>query len=1050
MRPAINRLYRAPEKAVVAELLSYIQLSEGQNKRIDDLARLLVKSVRQSYLTKPAVDKLMTKYELSSQEGLALMGLAESLIRVPDQSTAYALIQDKLRGVSFDAEISATESWIEKTVGKVLGFATSFLSKSDHSVLGPLKSSMQTMSKPVVTFTARKILNQLANQFVMGATIADAYKEVPENLKKGYRHTFDMLGEAAHTKADADRYFHNYLNAIKDIGAREEQLLGEHARRPHRSSISVKLSALHPRYDVAHGDTCVPELVKSLKLLCLEAKTQNIDLTVDAEESWRLELSLAIFEQVAKDPDLADWDGLGLAVQAYQKRAMDVLDYLHDLAKTTNRQLKIRLVKGAYWDTEIKQAQVSGVTNYPVFTRKQATDLSYLACAKKLLSDPTYFCPKFATHNAHTVAAIIELANGAKHYEFQCLYGMGQDLYEEVLKDDFAITKGIPVRIYAPVGEFRDLLPYLVRRLLENGANTSFVNEITKENLSISDLIADPIAFMRSLEPHQIPNPYISFPSGILPGRKNSLGLDITDAKDLNLILDGQGKTEALVKTRKLLGHPLIDGKPVKSGDGIEAFNPATGEGIGRLYTADKDHLSSAITGAHEAYFAWSHTPVKIRAKILDDIADAFEAQMTDLMGILSIEAGKSISDGIAEVREAVDFCRYYANEARAKFTRPIDLPGPTGEKNQLMYAGRGVFLCISPWNFPLAIFTGQIVAALVAGNTVIAKPASQTSIIATRAVEIMHGILHNAGMSKSVLQLIPSSGRVLGDHILPDARVAGVCFTGSTDTAKEINQTLATRHGSIVPFIAETGGQNAMIVDSTALPEQVVTDVIASAFQSAGQRCSALRLLCLQEEVAESVMTMLKGAMDDLVVGDPRRLQTDVGPVIDSVAKEALMAHQKDLESYAQHIHTSPLSKDLLKQGHYVAPMAYELKDLSKLTEEHFGPILHIIRFKTSDLSKLISDINALGFGLTFGLHSRIQSRVEDISQQIGAGNIYVNRNMIGAVVGVQPFGGQGLSGTGPKAGGPNYLMRFVHEKTVSINTTAQGGNTSLMSLGK
>ncbi len=1047
----VNRFYRAAEDEVVASLLNSLSFTSAQKQRIAENARFLVKKVRQSHHQKSGVDKLMTKYDLSSKEGLALMGLAESLIRVPDQATAYALIEDKLRDVDFSFSQEMSESFVEKTAGKVLGFASKFLSTSDNKVLGPLKSSLQKASKPVVSFTSRKVLNQLANQFVMGANIEDAYKKVPTNLKAGYSHSFDMLGEEAHTRADAKRYFESYLQAIKDIGERESAMTAredmfDSVSETLKSSISVKLSALHPRYEESQRHICIPELTDLLKILCLEAKARNIDLTVDAEESERLDMSLEIFAHVAKDPDLKGWGGLGLAVQAYQKRAVHCIDFLQVLAKESHRQIKVRLVKGAYWDTEIKNAQVLGLDDYPVFTRKQSTDLSYLVCAKKLLADPKSFSPKFATHNAHTVAAILELANGQTHFEFQCLYGMGQALYEEVLKNDFTPAKGVGVRIYAPVGEFRDLLPYLVRRLLENGANTSFVNEITKTSHSIDDLISDPIEEMRVLDKNQLHNPQIPLPAGILPGRLNALGLDVTSAADMDLIFKGQNHVNQLANDQKLIGQPIVSGKRLKHRDPKIAKNPANDDAIGKLYFANGSLLKTAMDKACEAHKAWSRTDVEVRAKALDTIADMMEAQMVDLMGVLSVEAGKSIPDAIAEVREAVDFCRYYANESRARFSKPIDLPGPTGERNRLSYVGRGPFLCISPWNFPLAIFTGQIVAALVSGNTVVAKPASQTSIIASWAVEIMH----KAGIPKDVLHLVPSSGRVVGETLLTDPRLAGVCFTGSTATAQNINQTLASRQGAMIPFIAETGGQNAMIVDSTALPEQVVTDVVASAFQSAGQRCSALRLLCLQEEIADSVISMLKGAMDNLVVGDPRSLATDVGPVIDAPALEALQDHCVDLKGYAREIHTVHVEETIMQAGYFCPPTAYELKNLDRLTQEHFGPILHVIRYKAKDLKSMVESINNLGYGLTFGLHTRIQSRVEEISEMMDVGNVYVNRNMIGAVVGVQPFGGQGLSGTGPKAGGPNYLTRFVHEKTISIDTTAQGGNTTLMSLAK
>lgn len=1024
----LNTLYRACEKDVVAALLQQISFTPPQQESIQRKAKTLVSQVRAAHKKASTVDRLMTKYDLSSKEGLALMALAESLIRVPDQRTAHALIQDKMRGVDFSDAVGKEDSLSEKAAAKILAWSTSFLEESTNRFLKPLKGALHTVSKPIVAHTAKSLVSLLANQFVMGTSIKKTRKRAAENRKKGYSHSFDMLGEAAHTQKDADRYFQAYLQAIQDIGASED------TTHPLKSSISVKLSALHPRYEVPQKERAVSELSVSLKNLCLAAKSANIELTVDAEESERLEMSLTILDKVALDPDLKGWNGLGLAVQAYQKRAPAVIDFLKDLAERSQKRLNVRLVKGAYWDSEIKQAQELGLKDYPVFTRKKTTDVSYLVCAKKLLADPHSFYPQFATHNAHSVAAVLEIAADNKDFEFQCLFGMGQALYNQVLTQNY----GIPVRIYAPVGVYQDLLPYLVRRLLENGANSSFVNEIADTKRPIDDLIKDPVSVLEKRPASEISHPAISQPAHILPGRLSASGLDITDTKELEPVIQALDPQQW-----KWVGAPIICGKK-GGGNAKDVASPIHAQIIGRTQVASAEDLTAALQAATKARDSWAQTPVAERAQCLLKLADSLEKNRDELMSLCINEAGKSIPDAIAEVREAIDFCRYYATQAQENLAEDTVLPGPTGEKNVLRLRGRGPFLCISPWNFPLAIFMGQVCAALVAGNPVLAKPASQTILIATRAVELMH----QAGIPTDVLHLIPASGRLVGDVLLPDNDVVGVCFTGSTETAWHINQVLAARRGPIIPFIAETGGQNAMLVDSTALPEQVVTDVIASAFQSAGQRCSALRLLIVQDEIADKIIEMLKGAMAELTQGDPSNLSIDVGPVIDHSAQDSLLSHITALESLGTKIYSLESQDPVTTRGYYVPPTAYEIPEINILTKEHFGPILHVKRFKAKDLDKVLADINALGFGLTFGLHSRIESRVEHVASKIKAGNMYVNRNMIGAVVGVQPFGGQGLSGTGPKAGGPHYLYRFMNEQTISIDTTAQGGNASLMAL--
>ncbi len=801
------------------------------------------------------------------------------------------------------------------------------------------------------------------------------------------------------------------------------------------SGISIKLSALYPRYEIAKIEEALPFLVERLVELVRLAKTYSIGITIDAEETSRLAISLAIMEQVFDHPELANFEGFGLALQAYQKRAFYVIDWLIEKAKAKNKRWMLRLVKGAYWDSEIKRCQEGGFLDYPVFTRKVNTDVSYLACAKKILAHPEAFYAQFATHNPHTLATILTWAGNRNDYEFQCLHGMGQNMYDHLMGENFRC------RIYSPVGSYEDLLPYLVRRLLENGANTSFVNQIMDARLSIETIIADPFAKAQKSVNKQHPN--IPLPSQIfLPERQNSQGLDMSSmSQQLEL-----NKTFESLSSKDFTAYPLIDMDPrLRGGDEIiEAYSPNNKHKlVGKVLFTTPTDLQKALDQAEKAFPAWDETAVDSRATCLENIAALFEKHRDTLLYLAVSEAGKTISDAIAEVREAVDFCYYYAMEARKLQTEPLLLKGATGEYNALSLKGRGIVACISPWNFPLAIFTGQVVAALVTGNTVIAKPAEQTSLIAFYATKLFY----EAGIPQGVFQLLPGSGEVIGASLVKDERIKAVIFTGSTVVAKSIAYTLSTRKGAIVPLIAETGGQNAMIVDSSALPEQVVDDVVSSAFGSAGQRCSALRVLYLQEDIAERVITLLKGAMQTLRVGDSSMISTDVGPVIDHEAKEALQKHIDHFKRTQKVIAEVSLGDDT-EHGSFVAPIAFEIKDITVLEKEVFGPVLHVIRFALEDLPKVVDDINATGYGLTLGIHSRINERIEWLSKQLRVGNIYVNRNIIGAVVGVQPFGGEGLSGTGPKAGGPHYLPRLCVERTLTINTTATGGNASLLAL--
>ena len=779
------------------------------------------------------------------------------------------------------------------------------------------------------------------------------------------------------------------------------------------------------------------DLVPGVLELAQLAKSYGIGCTVDAEETDRLELSLDIIEAVVSDASLAGWEGFGVVVQAYQKRTPYTIDYLADLARRIGRRLQVRLVKGAYWDAEIKRAQIDGLPAYPVFTRKQNTDVSYLACAKRLFTHADAIYPMFATHNAHTIAAVKAIARGGQ-YEHQKLHGMGDDLYAEVVP---ANRLNVPCRVYAPVGSHEDLLPYLVRRLLENGANSSFVNRITDEDVAIDDLIRDPVEAVASFE--SIPHPKIPLPVDLLRSqnhdRKNSMGVNLANDNDLRALAE---QLNAAVKPWQ--AAPLVPGAQ-PTGALLNVINPADNrQVVGQWQPADSATVEKALANAVAAQPQWNRTPAASRAAILEHAADQLEARMPEFMALCVKEAGKSLPDGIAEVREAVDFLRYYAKQAREQFGHAEKLPSPTGESNELQLHGRGVFVCISPWNFPLAIFLGQVAAALAAGNSVIAKPAEQTNLIGYYAVKL----LLDAGIPEGVVQFLPGDGATVGAALTADPRVAGVAFTGSTDTARAINRAMAARDAAIGVLIAETGGQNAFIADSSALPEQLVKDAIGSAFTSAGQRCSAARVLFVQDDIADKVMTMLAGAMAELKIGDPGLLSTDVGPVIDADALQILREHALRMEKEARLIAAAELS-EAAAHGTFFAPRAYELKNLDQLHKEIFGPVLHVIRWKGDQLDAVIDQINATGYGLTLGVHSRIDETVDRISSRINVGNVYVNRNQIGAVVGVQPFGGQGLSGTGPKAGGPHYLLRFATEKTVTVNTTAAGGNASLLTLG-
>ena len=1019
-RAAIAPLYRAPEPERLAALVPAASLTPAERAAVEARARVMLADLRKAG-SDGWVERFLQEYSLTTDEGVALLSLAEAYLRVPDVLTAAELVRDKLGRADWSAHAGQSGSVLVNSATLGLILARGLM--DDQA--GALTRLVGRLGEPAILKAVAAAMQMMGEAFVLGRTIQEALKRADRGGAAAFRHSFDMLGEAARTMADADRYLAAYFDAVAAVGADAGGRGEMHAR----DSVSVKLSAIHPRYETAQDAACTPELIARTIRLAEAARDQGIGLTIDAEEAERLEMSLDIIAAVARAPSLAGWDGLGMAVQAYQRRAPAVIAWADALGRETGRRLTVRLVKGAYWDSEIKRGQERGLPDYPVFTRKAATDVSYLACARAMLDAPGIY-PAFATHNALTVATILGWAGPRKDFEFQRLHGMGGGLYERLMAES-----GVAARVYAPVGGYRDLLAYLVRRLLENGANTSFVHQIADETISDEELLADPVSIVQAagLQPHsRIANPMDLY----APERRNSAGLDLTDRAVLDGLVAEMEKTWATPQT----AAPLIGGKAV-TGAPKPVTDPAdTGRVVGAVVEATPADVTRAIDRAVAAQGAWAATPVAERAACLDRMADLMERDHVRLMALAVRDAGKTIPDALGEVREAVDFCRYYAARARETFL-PVTLPGPTGEKNELTLHGRGVFACVSPWNFPLAIFLGQVTAALVAGNAVVAKPAPQTPLIAHAAVQL----LLEAGVPADVIALVPG-GPDVGQALTADPRVMGVCFTGSTATARRIARTLLEdERRPLVPLIAETGGLNAMIVDSTALPEQVVADVIVSAFQSAGQRCSALRLLCVQEDVAEKVLEMLKGAMDLLTIGDPGRPDTDIGPVIDAQARDGLMAWIA--ANGAKVLHQLPLPAGL-EAGTFVSPTVIRLDRVEDLTREVFGPVLHVVTWKAGGLDDLMARINASGYGLTMGLHSRIGETADRVRAAAKVGNLYVNRSMIGAVVGVQPFGGEGLSGTGPKAGGPHYLARFAVERTVSTDTTSAGGNATLLSL--
>ncbi|WP_230530406.1 bifunctional proline dehydrogenase/L-glutamate gamma-semialdehyde dehydrogenase PutA [Microvirga roseola] len=1021
-----NPPFAEDDKALAARLLATARLSPEREKRVDEQAARLVEAIRAKGGGLGGVEEMLREYALSTKEGLALMVLAEALLRVPDAATANRLIEDKLGQADFAGHEAKSDAFLVSASAWALGI-TARVIQPGETPEGILRQLTKRLGLPAVRTATRQAMRVMGNHFVLGQTIEEALKRAGSSKGRVYRYSFDMLGEGARTAEDARRYFDSYASAIDAIGrsAGNEPL-------PNRPGISVKLSALHPRYEATSRERVMRELVPLVIGLARKAKSYDLNFTIDAEEADRLELSLEVIEAVLADPSLTDWKGFGLAIQAYQKRAGSVVDAIAAMAERYDRQLMVRLVKGAYWDTEVKRAQERGLDDYPVFTRKAMTDLHYMACAEKMLSLRPRIYPQFATHNALTVASIIERAGGTEGYEFQRLHGMGEALYARLLED----KPGLACRAYAPVGGHRDLLAYLVRRLLENGANSSFVSVAADPNVPVEALLKRPADIIVSADKAR--HPKLPLPRDLYgPNRANSRGVEFGHRASLDALLAEIAKSPQ----QGFRAEPLIDGKATP-GTSRPVASPIDGSTVaGQVTEASPEVADRAMAAARAGFTAWNRTAADTRAKALQRAADLLEERRGALLQLLQLEAGKTLDDALSEVREAVDFLRYYAVQGRTLFGVGETMPGPTGESNVLRLRGRGVFVAISPWNFPLAIFLGQVGAALMAGNAVVAKPAEQTPLIADLAVRI----LHEAGVPKTALHLVPGDGRV-GARLVEHKDVAGVVFTGSTEVARIINRTLANKDAAVVPLIAETGGINAMIVDATALPEQVADDVVTSAFRSAGQRCSALRLLCVQEDVADRMIEMIAGNARELKIADPREISTHVGPVIDREAKDKLDAHIAAMKRQAK-VH---YAGEAPAAGTYVAPHIFELNKPHDLAQEVFGPVLHVVRYKAGRLEEILQAIEGTRYGLTLGVHSRIDATVARVVEALSVGNVYVNRNMIGAVVGVQPFGGHGLSGTGPKAGGPHYLLRFATEQTVTINTAAAGGNANLIAMGE
>lgn len=1021
----ISPHYDVDESWWLAQLLPLATPSVQERYDIEQYAAELIVRVRADKHAVQMIDALLLEYSLDTKEGILLMCLAEALMRIPDAATADALIRDKLTVADWQSHLKNSDSlfvnastWGLMLTGKVVG-----LGRSDNDSLSDMINRLvNKMSEPVIRQAMHQAMKIMGHQFVLGRDIDEAMNNGQSKRDQGFSYSFDMLGEAALTATDASKYYQDYLSAIVAVG-RDNYAAHKGANTGSPDpTISIKLSALHPRYDVASEARVLSEMHDSVLSLLVCAREYNVGITIDAEEADRLELSLKLFKQLYQSPQLRGWGRFGIVVQAYSKRALPVLAWVAGLAKQQGDVIPLRLVKGAYWDSELKLSQQGGYSAYPVFTRKEATDTSYLACARMLLSPALngVIYPQFATHNAHTVSAIVAMASH-NHYEFQRLHGMGDALYNHVM----AIHHP-QIRIYAPVGSHKDLLPYLVRRLLENGANSSFVHRLVDADCPIAELIEHPVDRLEKCQ---------TLHNNLIPLPANIFGDDRLNSTAINIDIEAQWQpfstAVAAFADHQWQAAPLPMTTTDVSAEIITVTAPYDRrEVVGEVTFATEVQVDEAISRAEKAFDDWSASAASVRCHYLSLLAEQLQQHQHELVALCHREAGKTIQDSIDEIREAVDFCRYYAQQATLRFESSQQITNYRGIEQQLHYQGRGVFVCISPWNFPLAIFIGQISAALAAGNTVVAKPAEQTSLIAYRAIEL----LLETGIPAGVIQLLPGRGTNIGQQLLSDERIAGVVFTGSTPTAQAINRTLAARECAPVPFIAETGGQNAMIVDSTALPEQVVRDVVRSAFASAGQRCSALRVLFVQADIADRVIELIKGAMAEIKVGRPELHRTDVGPVIDRAARNKLLTHIETLKNQAKLIAQTPLGVEC-QFGDFVPPTAIEISDITLLKQEHFGPILHVIRFKADALYQVIDQINHTGFGLTLAIHSRNERTYLDIEQRTHVGNCYINRDQVGAAVGVQPFGGQGLSGTGPKAGGPHYLYRFTQDCILPIN---------------
>lgn len=1018
----INSAWRRAESECVETLLEHSEISSELTDKIQNLAFDLAHSLRErkgSGGKAGIVQGLLQEFSLSSQEGIALMCLAEALLRIPDTATRDLLIRDKINQGNWKEHLGQSQLMFVNAAAWGLMLTGKLMETPQQKSLSSLLTGLLARSgRGIIRKAVDVAMRMMGEQFVTGETIDEALKNAERLEEKGFQYSYDMLGEAALTDPDAERYYQDYQNAIHAIG--QASIDKDVYNGP---GISIKLSALHPRYQRSQMDRVNDELYSKVLNLAVLAKKYNIGLNIDAEETERLEISLELLERLCFEPTLNDWKGIGFVIQAYQKRCFYVVDYIIDLAKRSQKRLMIRLVKGAYWDSEIKKAQIEGMADYPVFTRKVHTDLSYIACARKLLAEPDYIYPQFATHNAQTVATIYQLANPERYYagqyEFQCLHGMGEPLYENVVGDKAAGKLGIPCRIYAPVGNHETLLAYLVRRLLENGANTSFVNRIADKSLKVEDLIENPRqTIIKTAQQENVlgtKHPHIPYPQDLYGTRINSSGLDLANDAELNALNEVAASLADTQFQAAAMGTAFSE---PDTSNTVHVINPAQHQDIvGTVYEATTEQAEIALTQAVNAQYFWTNLPKNERAACLNKAAELMQQRLLPLMVLLSREAGKTYANAIAEVREAIDFLRYYA--------------GQMSDLSENVYIQPlGTVLCISPWNFPLAIFTGQISAALVAGNTVIAKPAEQTPLIAAQAVQI----LWEAGTPQDVLQLLPGRGETIGAQLSQDPRIQGIMFTGSTEVAKILQKTVAKRlnqFGESVTLIAETGGQNAMIVDSSALTEQVVLDVVNSAYDSAGQRCSALRVLCVQEDNLDTVRYMLKGAMQQLRVGNPVLLKTDIGPVIDAEAQQNIQKHIDQMRSKGHKVHQLMFNQDAseLAQGTFIPPTLIELPNLNDLEREVFGPVLHLISYKARQLPQLLDQINSKGYGLTMGLHTRIDETMQTVISKAHVGNLYINRNIVGAVVGVQPFGGEGLSGTGPKAGGPLYIYRLMHQ---------------------